>query len=117
MGVLPPATVLKPIVWNRETALLLIAELQPEMWTRGFHVALAGGVLNHGFSRKDLDLVFLPMGGDQAGTNAAALVEYLASRWGTATPIVDPTYDTQNTVYRYKLKFSERLPRIDAFIL
>lgn len=51
----------QPIMWGMHEALNLIREIQPTVHKMQYHVALAGGVLNKGFSRKDLDLVFIPL--------------------------------------------------------
>jgi hypothetical protein len=52
--------------WYLADALLMIRQLQALVWPMGYHVALGGGVLNHGYSDKDLDLYVLPLGIDQA---------------------------------------------------
>ena len=49
--------------WGLDNAVDLIRKLQPEARRSGYHLALAGGVLNVGHSDKDLDIVALPMGG------------------------------------------------------
>lgn len=49
-------------MWDLDSALELIRTIQHELHDANWHVALAGGVLNRGFSEKDLDLVFVPMG-------------------------------------------------------
>lgn len=46
--------------WYLADAQLLIRELQDAMWPLFHHVALGGGVLNHGYSDKDLDIYVLP---------------------------------------------------------
>lgn len=48
-------------MWNRSSALSLIWRLQPKLMENGWFVALAGGVLNKGYSGHDLDLVAVPM--------------------------------------------------------
>jgi hypothetical protein len=48
--------------WYLADALLTIRQLQALVWPMGYHVALGGGVLNHGYSDKDLDLYVLPLG-------------------------------------------------------
>lgn len=39
---------------------LLIRDLQGDAWSLGYHICLGGGVLNHGYSDKDIDLYLLP---------------------------------------------------------
>jgi acetamidase/formamidase len=48
--------------WYLADALVLVRELQARVWPLGYHVALGGGVLNHGYSDKDVDLYVLPLG-------------------------------------------------------
>ena len=47
--------------WYLADALLLVRKLQAAVWPLGWHVALGGGVLNHGYSDKDLDIYVLPI--------------------------------------------------------
>jgi hypothetical protein len=47
-------------IWTLEGAQELIATIQPKIRALNYHVALGGGVLNRGYSDKDLDLYFLP---------------------------------------------------------
>lgn len=46
--------------WYLADAQLLIRKLQQACWPLFHHVALGGGVLNHGYSDKDLDIYVLP---------------------------------------------------------
>lgn len=48
-------------MWMRSDAFRLIEELQPKLMAAGWFIALAGGVLNKGYSEHDLDLVAVPM--------------------------------------------------------
>lgn len=47
--------------WYLADALRLVQRLQAVAWPLGWHIALGGGVLNHGYSDKDLDLYVLPI--------------------------------------------------------
>lgn len=47
--------------WYLADAQLLVRTLQAVLWPVGWHVSLGGGVLNHGYSDKDLDLYVLPI--------------------------------------------------------
>jgi hypothetical protein len=47
--------------WYLADAQQLVRKLQGRMWALGRHVALGGGVLNHGYSDGDLDLYVLPI--------------------------------------------------------
>ncbi len=51
-------------MWNMEEALLFIRNLQPVVKKYNFHLALAGGVLNNGYSVKDLDIICMGMHND-----------------------------------------------------
>lgn len=48
-------------LWYFGEAQMLIRDLQAVMWPANWHVALGGGVLNHGYSNDDLDLYILPL--------------------------------------------------------
>ena len=48
------------MMWELDQALSLTRVLNQLLNTKGWHVALAGGVLNKGSSEHDLDLVFYP---------------------------------------------------------
>lgn len=48
------------MMWRWSTALRFVRRMQRTLEPLGYHVALAGGVLMRGHSRKDLDLVIIP---------------------------------------------------------
>lgn len=50
----------KRVEWALKDALVLIRDIQTEAMELGYYIALAGGVLNEGFSENDLDLVAVP---------------------------------------------------------
>jgi len=52
------------VMWELETALGLIRALNPPAQEVGFSVALGGSVLYEGSSKKDLDLIVLPLNGE-----------------------------------------------------
>jgi hypothetical protein len=54
------------VVWTMPEALALIRQIQGSLRPFGFHVALAGGVLNTDQSFKDLDLIFVPLTNEEA---------------------------------------------------
>jgi hypothetical protein len=70
-----------PAMWGLSDALALIREIQPEIHALGFHVCLAGGVLNKGYSEKDLDLVFVPLTNETKG-DADDITSWCFKRWG-----------------------------------
>lgn len=47
--------------WYFGEAQTLVRELQGVLWPVQWHVAMGGGVLNHGYSDSDLDLYILPL--------------------------------------------------------
>jgi hypothetical protein len=51
----------RPPPWTLDLALAFIRERQPNTMAAGYYIALAGGVLNAGSSKTDLDLVVVPM--------------------------------------------------------
>ena len=121
MPIIPEATLaLKPIVWTHETAIALLAVLQPAVRPFGYHIAMGGRVLNRGFSRKDLDLYFLPLESDtEVLPNLAPdLLIYLQGVLGSYVPIHSADYGGGHAspTYKYKLKFDNGGKRIDAFI-
>lgn len=56
------------VMWSLQEALDLIHRIQEPANQAGWYVALAGGVLNKGYSYHDLDLVLVPMDCNQLGT-------------------------------------------------
>ena len=74
--------------WNLEDGLKLVRALQPETRRFGYHLALGGGVLNRGESKKDIDLYFLPLENSKlAKADPGALIDWLVKLWGDFTPI------------------------------
>ncbi len=109
---------LKPILWTLEQGLSLVRDLQPLCHALSFHVALGGGVINKGESRKDLDLYFLPFDNEES-SERGQLLKMLARRLGPLAPLsgdASQHYCSQST-YRFKLKARSETQRIDIFIL
>lgn len=48
------------MAWTIEDALDVIRTMQPKCMDAGYYIAMAGGVLNKGYSDNDLDLVAMP---------------------------------------------------------
>lgn len=44
-------------MWQMSDAIDLIRKLQPRAWELGYHLNFGGGVLNKGYSYKDLDIL------------------------------------------------------------
>lgn len=101
--------------WLLEEALLLIRSLQPLTRKYNYHLALGGGVLNNGFSRKDLDLYFMPLGNSEP--NGEELVKWLDGMWGKHEFIGIGHGYADEDVYKQKLKYDYDGQRIDVFVL
>ncbi len=65
--------------WTLDAALEAVRRVQPGAMAAGFYIAVAGGVVNCGYSHKDLDLVAVNR---DATSRAADLVEVLTAEWG-----------------------------------
>lgn len=103
--------------WTITEALTLIRHIQPILHENGWHVALGGGVLNNGFSNKDLDLYFFPFG-SKDGVSTDSLKRWLGLMWGDAQDM--STYrNNKDEVFMVKEKYyPPNYPdkRIDCFI-
>lgn len=78
--------------WTLEEALKLIRGLQPRIREIGYHITLGGGVLNHGMSKKDLDLFFLPLEGEQWKPSPEKVLKVLTDLWGPGKSFFDPPH-------------------------
>ncbi len=99
--------------WFLDDALKLIRRLQPEVRPLGYHIALGGGVLNIGRSKKDLDLYFLPLVDEQH--HEGKLIILLHEKWGEGSPIGSVSQEPRS-MYSYKMLFTLPKGRIDVFI-
>lgn len=84
-----------------EQALKLIRETQETVKSFGYHICLGGGVLNLGYSYKDLDLYIIPLCDTE--NKLEDLVQSLEIGWG-------PSYEVfsifeQESVYANKMRF------------
>ncbi len=106
----------KPALWILEDGLRTIRAIQADLKPLGYHAALAGGVLNLGYSFKDLDIVFLPLTNDKAPL-PGALMDFLCQVWGQ--PSLDEGSHSPNpyTPYREQWVFPNGGKRIDVFIV
>lgn len=69
--------------WYLDEARVLVRQLQAVVWPLGYHIALGGGVLTHGYSDKDLDLYVLPLGRFECESSyvvAKALLQFFGSK-------------------------------------
>ena len=62
-----------------DRALILIRDIQPSCMNSGYYIALAGGVLNNGYSKSDIDLVAMPMSDEKSTSDT--LLQYLNRRF------------------------------------
>ena len=102
------------VVWHLNDALFLVKDLQPTTRAFGYHLALGGGVLNRGFSTKDLDLYFLPMNNEDTPANSTGMLTELVCHFGQDESIGGVDYDKDERCI--KVKFANNGKRIDAFI-
>lgn len=115
----PKVMIFPTLIWELEEALTLVRNLQPTCANLGYHIALGGGVLNAGWSTKDVDLYFLPLdtNGVDDPLDTSNLMAILNLRWGVSTPIGRPNYPP-NRIYRLRETFVDSEGRrIDAFIV
>ena len=108
---------MRPRQWDLLDALHLIRLHQAAVTKLGFHICLAGGVLNVGWSAKDLDLVFLPLTND-VRPDIDPLVQWFTATWGAAQP--NMTDSTPCVSLRYQACYA--VPgvgseRIDVFVV
>lgn len=105
-------------MWSMDAALAFIRELQPALHSRLYHVAMGGGVLNKGFSEKDLDLYLFPF--DNAVYEP--ILPYLEELWGPSTPL-SSEINREERGYPQDMNFKTKVKfflmdgrRIDLFI-
>ena len=110
--------------WELDEVLKLVRELQPKCHALQYHVALGGGVLNKGYSDKDLDLFFFPFNNDVVAIVPDALREILRATFGEEYTLggpgvlpedIDLAYPDQECLFR--ARYTYRGPkRVDVFI-
>jgi hypothetical protein len=102
-------------MWSLDNALELVREIQPQLHARKYHVAMGGGVLNKGFSEKDLDLYIFPFDNSEI----PPILSFLVEQWGEWAPLwatdSPEDYPADNN-FGLKVKFQMKFGRIDAFI-
>ncbi len=105
--------------WYLADAQLLVRKLQAIAWPNGWHIALGGGVLNHGYSDKDLDLYALPIY-NQPGTADEDHLLCLMHKTleGAEMSRVCSLQDNPHECYQYATRFSTRDDRdVELFIV
>lgn len=104
-----------PTRWTLEDALTVIRPLQAEIKKFHYHLCLGGGVLNKGYSEKDLDLYFMPL--DRKKKPVDALIQWLEGMWGPSEQIGGDHYPEDIATFAQKRKFQYGMQRIDVFIV
>jgi hypothetical protein len=97
--------------WYLADALVLLRELQAIAWPAGWHLALGGGVLNHGYSDKDLDLYVLPIYSRPDLVDELTILSRLADILDSKHPEGEPVCSFQGNpheCYTYAMRFSYR---------
>jgi hypothetical protein len=96
-----------PIKWTLETALSLIREVDPTLRERySCFLGLCGGVLIKGASDKDLDLILIPLNGNQKAEFEAALI-WLSKKWGKYTSVGQSVTEQQAFVPLHFIQYKE----------
>lgn len=100
------------IKWSLNEALALIHSIQPLLHKHQWHVALGGGVLNKGWSAKDVDLYVLPFGTEPEKDGIPDVIPILTKLWGDYENI---GYGS-DAIFEYKIKFEIMGKRADVFV-
>lgn len=107
----------KTPMWTLSQALELIRDLQPLVREEKYHMLLGGGVLNKGESDKDLDLVFIPLNGEES--HPGKIVAMLFDVFGSFGKAIrdSPDYGSGSIWYfKEMIKYDYLGKRIDVFI-
>lgn len=109
-------TIAKPPMWTFYQATELIRELQPSIRELNYHICLGGGVLNRGYSKKDLDLWFIPLNGYES--NPRAVMSFLLGNLGPCKALRDNSdYGPDTFPHAKEMQMFTYLgKRIDVFI-
>lgn len=107
----------KAPMWTLQQAVKLIADIQDDSRTYGYHVCLGGGVLNAGHSDKDVDIYLIPLDNSDVPVLVDEAVEWLEGLWGASAPISKEYPNAPASAYGRKIKFDFDGKRIDLFIM
>lgn len=107
----------------------LVRNLQPQVRKFNYHIAIGGGVINRGFSDKDLDLYFLSMSNSDLLTMPKGLRAFLKKQFGAEfvlggsaqtredePPDESSAYGPEPTMYYGRFTYRPEGRRIDVFI-
>jgi len=111
--------------WELDEALQVVRDLQPLVRDLDYHIALGGGVINKGYSDKDIDLYVLPVfkGNTHDDIKVMALLsDYFSKKSGYVN--VRPLFgssagneDEGEHLYSHQSKFvMADTRRIDVFV-
>lgn len=104
--------------WYLADAQLLVRRLQAIAWPLGYHVALGGGVLNHGYSDKDLDLYILPIYNQPGIVDELTVLTAIGGMLDrTSTEPVCSLQDNPHECYRYAMRFFDVDRPVEVFIV
>jgi hypothetical protein len=106
-------------VWYLADALVLVRTLQAIAWPQGYHIALGGGVLNHGYSDGDLDIYVLPI------YNKPGIVDELVILTALGAVLdqndyVEPVCSFENNpheCFAYSVRFPNGGKRVEIFVV
>lgn len=109
-------------------ALLLVRQLQAIAWPLNYHVTLGGGILNHGYSDKDMDIYMLPIyprpdDGRAVGHDVAKLVAKVSYVLGTAVqdysdkPSLPADVPVNKTCFAEALHYQNTKISVDLFVV
>lgn len=113
----------KPPMWTIEEGLAEIQMLQREARAVGFHLCLAGGVINTMRSNHDLDIVAIPLVGFPP--NPEEMLQIFRERYGADEAIEPSSGDVApggngqywTPPYYHKVKFENGGKRVDCFLV
>jgi hypothetical protein len=104
--------------WTLEDALAHVRDIQLSTRKFGYHLTLGGGVLNNGYSEKDLDLFFLPLDDSKTPRDPHGMLDFLTKFYRTTPVSINNTEGYgPSDLYTHKVKFNDgHGRRVDVFI-
>lgn len=106
--------------WYRSDADALIRNIQATVWPLGWHVALGGGVLNHGYSNNDLDLYLLPIyNRPECASEIAVLTKVASKFFDSQHPLSEPvtSFDTTHECFKYSVRLYADQKPVEIFVV
>lgn len=102
-------------IWYRAEADLLIRKLQEAVWPLNYHVALGGGVLNHGYSDGDLDIYLLPIYTKEWTPDYLNIRSVVQDALGTT--VEDMTHYYPGRAFKFEWIAMPQGKRVDVFVV